>query len=75
MPYGIYFHYIRWFFIICGGYIIIRGDLFIIFGTWSVICGACCIIDGAFLSICGINCILRGNIFIKRGACLTMCGG
>ena len=33
LPYDIYFHYIRWFFIICGGYINIRGDLFIIFGT------------------------------------------
>ena len=33
LPYDIYFHYLRWFFIICGGYIIIRGDLFIIFGT------------------------------------------
>ena len=35
LPYDVYFHYIRWFFIICGGYIIIRGDLFIIFGTSS----------------------------------------
>ena len=40
---------------ICGGYIIIRGDLFIIFGTESVIYGACCIIDGAFFFLCGIK--------------------
>ena len=33
LPYDIYFHYFGWFFIICGGYIIIRGDLFIIFGS------------------------------------------
>ena len=32
----IYFHYLWWFFIIFGGYIIIHGDLFIIFGTQSV---------------------------------------
>ena len=30
LSYNIYFYYLSWFFIICGGYIIIRGDLFII---------------------------------------------
>ena len=33
LPYDIFFLYLWWFFVICGGYIIIRGDLFIIFGT------------------------------------------
>ena len=33
LPNGIHFHYLCWFFIICGGYIIICDDLFIIFGT------------------------------------------
>ena len=37
LPYDVYLHYLWWFFIICRGYIIIRGDLIIIF-VHSLLC-------------------------------------